>query len=297
MRGNEYGTCLVVMYTYNVNALRALFKKILAANLSADVLNWLQEKGNFNTQFVLVPRKTGKAVLHISEQEAQELDAIITGFSLNGWTVDMVARAYLLLELDETDTAEYFRKIENLFLAAEVNELVSLYSSLPLLAHPEMWVKRCAEGIRSNIGNVLEAIMYQNPYPQKNLDQNAWNQLVLKAFFTGKDVGKIEGIDNRANKELAYVISDYVHERRAAGRDINPSLWRLVGPFIDDKLFEDVKWAFESGVYINQKAAALALSQSNFPAAVKLLDNAPQLKTAIEQKELTWDSLTPEYQH
>ena len=166
-----------------------------------------------------------------------------------------------------------------------------------LLAHPEIWVKRCAEGIRSNIGNVLEAIMYQNPYPQKNLDQSAWNQLVLKAFFTGKDVGKIQGIDSRANKELAYVISDYVHERRAAGRDINPSLWRLVGPFIDDKLFEDVKWAFESGVYINQKAAALALSQSKYPAATELLNTTPQLKTAIEQKGLTWDTLTAEYQH
>lgn len=285
------------MYTYDVNTLKVLFKNILAANISADVLNWLQQKGNFNTQFVLVPRKTGKIALHISDDEAIQLEALVPGFSLNGWSVDMLARAYLLLELDETNTEEYFRRIENLFLAAEVNELVALYSALPLLAHPEMWVKRCAEGIRSNIGNVLEAIMYQNPYPQKNLDQSAWNQLVLKAFFTGKDVGRIKGIDSRANKELAYIISDYVHERRAAGRDINPSLWRLVGPFIDARLFEDVKWALESGVYINQKAAALALSQSNYQPALELLNSTPKLKTAIEQKELTWDSLTPEYQH
>jgi hypothetical protein len=285
------------MYTYDVNTLKALFKNILAANVPADVLIWLQQKGNFNIQFVLAPRKTGKSALHISEDEARQLDALIPGFSLNGWSVDMLARAYLLLELDETNTEKYFHKIENLFLAAEVNELVALYSALPLLAHPDMWVKRCAEGIRSNIGNVLEAIMYQNPYPQKNLDQSAWNQLVLKAFFTGKDVGKIQGIDSRANKELAYVISDYVHERRAAGRDINPSLWRLVGPFIDNKLFEDVKWALASGVYVNQKAAALALSQSNYQPALELLDSQPKLKTAIEQKELTWDSLTAEYQH
>jgi hypothetical protein len=285
------------MYTYDINTIKALFKNILAANIPADVLNWLQQKGNFNTQFVLVPRKTGKAPLHISEDEARQLDALIPGFSLNGWSVDILARAWLLLELDETNTEEYFRKIENLFLAAEVNELVALYSALPLLAHPDMWVKRCAEGIRSNIGNVLEAIMYQNPYPQKNLDQSAWNQLVLKAFFTGKDVGKIQGIDSRANKELAYVISDYVHERRAAGRDINPALWRLVGPFIDDKLFEDVKWALESGVYVNKKAAALAMAQSNYQPAVELLNSQPKLKTAIEQKELTWDSLTAEYQH
>ena len=99
------------MYTYNINTLRALFKNILAANVSADVLNWLLQKGNFNTQFVLVPRKTGKASLHVSEDEARQLNALIPGFSLNGWSVDMLGRAYLLLELDETDTEEYFRKI------------------------------------------------------------------------------------------------------------------------------------------------------------------------------------------
>ncbi|MFD0752268.1 EboA domain-containing protein [Mucilaginibacter calamicampi] len=285
------------MYNYDVDSLRQLFEKILAKDVSADVFIWLKQKGNFNTQFVLVPRKTGKAALHISEEEDRQLDEIIPGFTLNGWSIDMLGRAYLLLELDETDTEAYFRKIENLFSAAEVNELVALYSALPLLAHPERWVKRCAEGIRSNIGNVLEAIMYQNPYPQNNLDQSAWNQLILKAFFTGKDVGKIQGIDTRANKELAYVVRDYVHERRAAGRDINPSLWRLVGPFIDDKVFEDVKWAMESGVYVNQKAAALALSQSNYQPAVELLNSEPRLKAAIEQKELTWDSLTIEHQH
>jgi len=285
------------MYTYDINTIKALFKNILAANVPADVLTWLQQQSNFNTQFVLVPRKTGKAALHVNDEEAQQINEIIPGFSLNGWSVDMLGRAYLLLELDETNKDEYFRKIENLFLAAEVNELVALYSALPLLAHPEMWIKRCAEGIRSNIANVLEAIMYQNPYPQKHLDQSAWNQLVLKAFFTGKDVGKIQGIDSRANKDLAYVVSDYVHERRAAGRDINPALWRLVGPFIDDKLFEDVKWALESGVYVNQKAAALAMSQSKYQPAVELLESQPQLKMAIEQEELTWDSLTAEHQH
>jgi hypothetical protein len=285
------------MCTYDIERLRPLFEKILAENVPADVLNWLQQKGNFNTQFVLLPRKTGKAALSINNENASQLDEILPRFSLNGWSVDMLGRAYVLLGLDGTNKDEYFRVIENLFLAAEVNELVALYSSLPLLAYPEMWVKRCAEGIRSNIGNVLEAIMYQNPYPQQYLDQSAWNQLILKAFFTGKDVGRIQGIDSRANRDLAYVISDYVHERRAAGRDINPALWRLVGPFIDAQLFEDVKWAFESGVYVNKKAAALALSQSNYPAAVDLLSRELQLKAAIEQKEITWDSLAAEYQH
>lgn len=89
----------------------------------------------------------------------------------------------MLLQLDATDKAKYFKTIENLFLAAEIQELVALYSSLPLLAWPELWKMRCAEGVRSNIGLVLEAIMYNNPYPFNYLDEKAWNQLILKAFL------------------------------------------------------------------------------------------------------------------
>ena len=89
-----------------------------------------------------------------------------------------------------------------------MNELVALYSALPVLAYPEIWKMRCAEGIRSNIGHVLESIMYNNPYPMQYLDEKAWNQLILKAFFTDKDINLIPGIDKRANAELARTRSD-----------------------------------------------------------------------------------------
>lgn len=279
------------MYNYDRTAVKALFEKVLAANISAEAFLWLQDNRAFNNTFAMMPRKAGKAPIQHSGDDAAQLAILIPGFSINGWTADRLGRAYLLLNLDAADRGEYFRSIENLFLAAEVGELVALYGSLPLFAYPGMWAKRCAEGIRSNIGNVLEAIMYQNPYPAHYLDQAAWNQLVLKAFFTDKEVGKIYGLDDRANKDLAYIISDYVHERWAAGREINPSLWRLVGKFIDEKLFEDVKRAFETGPAVEQKAAALSLAMSNFDDAQALLASRPHLKTAIEQKELTWDTL------
>lgn len=275
-----------------MEAIKKVIKEITRANAAPDVVEWLEEERLLNTTFVLIPRKTGKAVVNISPEQTERLDAIIPGFSVDGWGIDRLARAYLLLNLDATDQAEYFRKIENLFLAAEMSELVALYSALPLLAYPEIWVKRYSEGVRSNIGSVLEAIMYHNPYPAQNLDQNAWNQLVLKAFFTDKEIGKIPGIDSRANKDLAYIISDYIHERRAAKREINPNLWRLVGKFIDDKLFEDIKRLFDEGNLIDRKAGALAISQSNYQPAKALLNKYPELVTAIENKSLTWDTLS-----
>ena len=284
------------MYNYDKTTVKSIFEKILAGNLSADAFAWFQESQSFNTKFAVLPRKTGKAQINYDQADAAQLAALIPGFSIGNWTADRLGRAYLLLNLDAGDKENYFRLIEKLFLAAEVSELVALYSALPVYAYPEMWTKRCSEGIRSNIANVLEAIMYHNPYPAKYLDEAAWNQLVLKAFFTDKVVSNIEGLDSRANKALAYIISDYVHERRAARREINPSLWRLVGPFIDDKLLEDVKWALESGVTVNKNAAALALAQSNYQPAVELLSGYSELKTAMEQKGLTWDSLTLHYQ-
>lgn len=280
------------MFNYNIESVRAIFKAILQTNVAPDVFTWLEEPRPLNTAFVLLPRKTGKAIINITPEQTEQLNAIINDFNIDGWSVDRLGRVYLLLNLDIAHKDEYFRKIEALFLAAEMSELIALYSALPLLAYPEIWVKRCSEGIRSNIGSVLEAIMYNNPYPAQNLDQSAWNQLVLKAFFTDKEIGKIIGIDSRANKDLAYILSDYAHERWAAKREVNPNLWRLVGKFIDDKLFEDIKRLFDDGNLVDRRAGALAIAQSDYQPAKTLLNKYPELVTAIENKNLSWDTLT-----
>lgn len=280
------------MFNYNIESVRAIFKAILQTNVAPDVFTWLDEPRPLNTAFVLLPRKTGKAIINITPEQTEQLNAIINDFNIDGWSVDRLGRVYLLLNLDIAHKDEYFRKIEALFLAAEMSELIALYSALPLLAYPEIWVKRCSEGIRSNIGSVLEAIMYNNPYPAQNLDQSAWNQLVLKAFFTDKEIGKIIGIDSRANKDLAYILSDYAHERWAAKREVNPNLWRLVGKFIDDKLFEDIKRLFDDGNLVDRRAGALAIAQSDYQPAKTLLNKYPELVTAIENKNLSWDTLT-----
>jgi hypothetical protein len=75
--------------------------------------------------------------------------------------------------------------------------------------------------------------MYENPYPSKHLDEPAWNQMVLKAFFTEKNVERITGLDERANERLASILVDYAQERQSAHRTVNPQLWRLVEKFVD----------------------------------------------------------------
>jgi hypothetical protein len=147
----------------------------------------------------------------------------------------------LLIEYKEADKDKYFKILETLFSVAEMNEQVALYSALPLLPYPELWVKRCAEGIRSNIGTVLEAIMYNNPYPAENLNEAAWNQMILKAFFTEKQIEKIYGLDDRTNEELARILIDYAKERYAAGREVNAMLWYLVKKFVSEEQLNNMK--------------------------------------------------------
>jgi hypothetical protein len=285
--------------------IRNLFAEIIKQNVNEDAWNWVKDKSShlnreqnvalFNMAFTAVPRKMmGKKMIEISAGQEKKIGASLTGFSISGWTIDRLARVWLLMNLNSTDKDDYIRMIENLFKAAEMNELVALYSSLPLLVYPEVWKFRCTEGIRSNIGSVLEAIMYENPYPSKYLDEPAWNQMVLKAFFTEKNVERITGLDQRANQKLASILFDYAHERWAAHRTVNPQLWRLVGKFIDENNFPDIQKLFKEGNPSEKKAAALALSESDFMPAKNLLNQTANLKNAIQEKTLTWSSLIRE---
>lgn len=288
------------MFDYDVVRLRAAITEITRSNIEKEAWSWLNERLSsadpavINTTFSLMPRKTGKTILEISKEQDEEITKIRPGFSLKGWTADRLGRVCLLIHLDPSDKDKYFKTIENLFLSAEVSELVALYSSLPLLAWPELWRMRCAEGVRSNIGSVLEAIMYNNPYPSQYLDEKAWNQLILKAFFTDKDVNRILGLDERSNSDLAQTLSDYAHERWAAKRQINPQLWRLTGRFLDENLFNDIKRVFAEGNERDRNAAALTAFMSGYEPAIELLNNYPELRLAIEKHEFSWDKLEHE---
>lgn len=290
------------MDSYNIQKISNLFEIILRQNISAEGFSWLKDRtspiqntNHFNTSFVTAPRKTGKHVLKIDQPVLEEINNIRPGLNITNWTTDRLARVWLLLQLNEKEKDTYFITIENLFKAAEVNELVALYSSLPLLAYPEIWAPRCAEGIRNNIADVLTVIMCNNPYPYENLGEAAWNQLVLKAFFTDKPINEIVGLDKRANEKLAHTLSDYAHERWAAHRDVNPLLWRCVGPFLNEQLLPDMQKLLSSSHEIEKEAASLALHSSNYLPAQQLLP--ANHRSAIENGTLSWEVLAQKMNH
>lgn len=235
------------MISYDKEELNVAIMDIIQDNISPVSWEWLSSGNHiinnttFSTAFVMIPRKTGKAIITVTQRQQELLTSIRPNFTIDCWTADRLSRVWLLTRYNSADKDRYLQLIENLFSTAEMNEQVALYSALPLLPYPKLWVKRCMEGIRSNIGTVLEAIMYNNPYPAENLEEPAWNQMVLKAFFTEKQINRLYSLEKRTNEELARILIDYAMERHSAGRTVDVMLWYLVEKFVDQKRLNDMK--------------------------------------------------------
>ena len=240
---------------------------MLSSRLSGDVFDWLEENIRHLHEpfrlarvFTQMPRKTGKAILNAGQEAGVYAS----------WSNDRLARVYLLASYTHTDQQVYYKTIEQLFTAADVNELVALYSALPVLSWPHLWTKRCAEGIRSNIGDVLEAIMYQNPFPAAHLEEKAWNQMILKAFFTDKRTDLIIGLTERNNRELALILSDYVHERQAAARTVNPVIWLLIGQQAEKAFMSDFEQVLAGNDAEARNALTKGITLSDYEPAKQL---------------------------
>lgn len=159
------------------------------------------------------------------------------------WTVLKLARVWLLGQIVD-DKEAYQQFINRLFEFADMHELEALYAALPILDYPEQWIERCKEGIRNNIGTVQEAVIEHNKFPFLYLDEESWNQLVLKAFFTSKKILNIYGLFEKNNKALAESIVDYIYERHSAKREIHPMLWILAKDHLPSRALDILAEAY-----------------------------------------------------
>ncbi len=239
----------------------------------------------------LVPRKIGKDDLALGADDLEAADAIRPGWEPAGWSTDQAARLALMLT-SSSDGETFNRRLDQLCTTADVRELIAFYQGLPIYPEQERYIDRAREGARTNMKAVFEAVAHRNPYPAENFDQNAWNQMVLKAIFVGSALAPIKGLDERRNEELATTLVDYAHERWAASRTITPELWRMVGPFADENIVEDLNRPLESGDTAERHAAVLALHESGHPDAVSLLDNHQDLLSNVEEGRISWETVS-----
>ena len=233
----------------------------------------------------LAPRRLGKADLAPTPEEASEAEAARPGWRLDDWSVDGALRVLALLV--HGGQRPFADRFEDLRRTADAAELIALYRGLPLYPEPEALDFEAGEALRSNLKPVFEAVAHHNPFPRERFSEHRWNHMVLKALFVGSRLAPIQGLDERANPELARILCEYAHERWAAGRPVTPELWRCVGPFAQGQALADLERALTGP---GAPGAALALAASPDPEAQRLLDGRPEAD-AIAAGTLTWDSL------
>ena len=277
-----------------------LLKQWLGARLPASAAAWLSsgiDRSGTGTAdrdlyllLSLVSRHVGKAPLALTEAELDAATASRPGWNPAAWTLEQAARVYLLLA-STPDGVDLSRRLDRLCGAADIGELVAFYRGLPLYPDPPRYALRAAEGVRSNMRVVFEAVAHCNPYPAEQLNEPAWNQLVLKALFVGSPLNPIVGLDSRRNPTLARMLLDYAHERWAASRPVSPELWRCVGPFAAGPMLDDFARLFERGTADEQQAAALALGEATDPGAARLLDLHAHGVGDRADSKLAWERL------
>jgi hypothetical protein len=239
----------------------------------------------------LVPRRLGKADLELSDADLAAAKQARPGWDPRGWSVDQAARVLILLHAGGAGE-RFAARFVQLCRTADVAEAMALYRGLPLYPDPELLEAQAAEGTRTNMRAVFEAVAHRSPYPKEQFAENRWNHMVLKALFVGSTLHPIQGLDERANPTLARMLCDYAHERWAAGRPVSPELWRCVGPQADAEALGDLQRVLATGDAIERKAAVLALAACSDAKAGTLLGQAPDLAAAVARGELTWDNLS-----
>ncbi|NUP63372.1 MAG: EboA domain-containing protein, partial [Nonomuraea sp.] len=139
-----------------------------------------------------------------------------------GWTADEAVRALLLAALP-ADRAE--AEIGALYRYGDADEKRAVLKALPMLAVGAAGLPLLHDAIRTNDARLLAAAL--GPYA-RHLDQAAWRQAVLKCVFVGVPLSAVDGLEERADLELAVMLAAFADERAAAGRPMPPDAATLL---------------------------------------------------------------------
>jgi len=273
----------------------------LQQRLPADQSTWLSERlellASSNSDrdlfitFGMIPRKLSRDDLSLTDAELNDATNARKDWDPSGWSIDGAARTLVLCKLAERDGASFSNRFIEFCRSADLSESIALYSSVPLFERNDALDAQIGEGLRTNIRAIFEAIAHHSPYPKEEFDQNRWNHMVLKALFVDSTLAPIQGIDERANAELALILRDYAHERWAAKRPVTVELWRCIGPFAEGNLIEDLNRVVTTGTDKERNAALLALSQSKDGEARAIVENYPDTAASIDAGKLSWENI------
>lgn len=284
--------------------IKAYLLSLVSRDAGYEAIEWLEQQRKRIEEdatgmklfmaFNQASRYFKKDRINLNKGDLVETEKIRTGFRPDTWTQLQTARTYLLLNFPAKNADHFIQTLTRIFETADLHEQEALYAALPLMPYPDALRLRAAEGLRTNITSVFDAIALNNPYPAEYLEEDAWNQMIIKAIFLQRPLYKIERADERANAHLAQILVDFAHERWAADRPVTPELWRFVGPFTTENYLKDIQRGVNSGNPLEKNAALLACSISSLHAARKLLEAHPEEKGKIEKGSINWEMIGQE---
>jgi hypothetical protein len=222
----------------------------------------------------LAPRRLGKADLALPVADLARAEALRPGLDLGDWSIDQLARVALMAASHAGDDAAFAARFDGFCATAEINELIALCRGLPVYPNAALIEPRAREAVRSGMKPVFEAVAHRNPYPRETFSEDAWNQMVVKAFFIGSTLWPIQGLDERANPGLARMLIGLAQERWAAQRPVSGEVWRCVAPHADGEGIAALTQGWATGNQRERLAIALALQ------------TAPEIRVDLPAEEL-----------
>jgi len=127
----------------------------------------------------------------------------------SAWTAGRAGRALLLAELAEPE------RIVTLYHQGDAAERLAVLAALPLLEIGDAGVPLLHDALRTNDVRLVGAAL--GPYAAR-LDAATWRQGVVKCVFMGIALSAVDRLDDRADQELAAMLTALATERAAAGR-------------------------------------------------------------------------------
>jgi hypothetical protein len=216
---------------------RALLE-LVEARLGPEGRAWLRsaagldaplDRDAFTGAFTAAARRVGRAAAGPSAEALPRLRAGGVAWPVDGWGLDELARVALLLRAAEATAPGAFEAlVSETYEHGDSRERQAVLRGLALLPAPERFLSLAIEACRSSIQPLFEAIACENPYPAAHFPEPSFNQMVLKALFTGVALRRVLGLAGRITPELARMAADYASERRAAGRSVPADIGGLV---------------------------------------------------------------------
>ncbi|MBD0305938.1 MAG: EboA domain-containing protein [Nitrospiraceae bacterium] len=195
--------------------------------LEALVWNLRNEK-TFREVYATAGRRLPSAAVCLTDEEHSRLRQLGITWPV-GETLDELGRIWMLISAVSCLTDGTFQTLlSDCYEQGDVRERRAVLRALPFLPEGGRFIPMAVDACRSHIQPVFEAVACENPYPAGHFPEPSFNQMVLKALFTGVALNRVIGLDARITPELTRMAKDYASERRAAGRSVPADLERLI---------------------------------------------------------------------